>query len=214
MVALGGACVADAECVEPLVCGVAGTCVAAKTSGTSCATDTLSCARSLRCRGGICSAPITTAGTACVGEDDCDIGHGVLCDTVSSFKCVAWTTNATTCSSTATLLTFCSKGGICDSDTSTCIPAAAEGKACDAELGPDCLYPAICSATTSLCTIPSAPGTCTASGATTSALTLEDAVPGATSPVRVQSLDRGAFPPRLEARELRRAAGLGWSGTP
>lgn len=214
--ALGGACVADAECTEPLVCGSAGTCVAAKASGASCAADTQSCARSLRCRGGICSAPITTAGTACVGEDDCDIGRGVLCDTVSSFKCVAWTSSATTCTSTATLLTFCSKAGICDTDTSTCLAAAAEGKACDEDLGPACLYPAVCSVSTSLCTIPTAAGSCTATGATTSALTLEEAVPG-TKPdvlsVPVRPLERGAFPLRLDARELIRA-GLGWSGAP
>jgi hypothetical protein len=148
-VAAGGNCVASEECVVPLVCGESGTCVAARQLNTSCATDTLACAPSLRCRGGLCSQPLTQVGAACVGEEDCDTAHGLICDTAGG-KCVSWTSSATTCGA-GTTWTFCSKGGFC-SDEGFCTPAAADGKSCDDTIGPSCLYPATCNAS-GLCSV-------------------------------------------------------------
>jgi hypothetical protein len=212
-VALGGAC-AEGDCVEPLVCGSAGTCVAAKAAGASCATDALSCARSLRCLGGVCAAPLTTAGAACVAADDCDTGRGVICDTDGG-KCISWTSSATVCPFTTTSFTACSKNGFC-TDADTCLPAAADGKACDEDLGPRCLSPAECSATTGLCTISAAVRCTGGAGATTGALTLEEAMAppaqGTLPPARF--LERGGYAPLLSPRGITRAAGWGWSGSP
>jgi hypothetical protein len=206
-VALNGACV-PGDCADGLICGSLGTCVTPKVMGASCAADTTSCAGSLRCRGGICSAPLTTVGAACVDAEDCDTGHGVLCDSnAATPKCIAWSSSPTICAYSTTL-TACSKGGFCEDD-GTCTPAAADGRACDDDLGPTCLYPAVCSASNFLCTV-SPVVRCT--GATTKALTLEGVAPPEPAAFTGPSLERGAAP--LLGRRLPRlnqAAGWRWS---
>ena len=143
----GGPCGVVEDCDYGLTCAN-GSCAKFGASGDTCGA-TQPCRADLVCRSGKCAAPVG-AGEACAQGDGCDDNHGIVCD-VGTKKCVSLTFGGpnAACGAVSGGLEACSAGGFCKGLAApayqgTCQAAAADGAACDATKGPNCIAGAIC----------------------------------------------------------------------
>lgn len=141
-------------------------CQAPVASGGAC-DRTMPCGTGLSCVGstmttmGTCMADATTVGATCDPQrktgPGCDAGSGLACNTMTK-QCVMQPDVAAgmPCGLIANVETRCAGGATCEiptgQTTGTCVAPAADGAACDATNGPDCLFPAKCVAGT--CQLP------------------------------------------------------------
>ena len=96
---------------------------------------------------------VATAGAQCdprrTTGPDCEASAGLACDTTSK-TCVAQplAPAGQPCGAVGTADTACMAGATCEIPTGmtagTCLAPAADGAACDATNGPDCLSPGKC----------------------------------------------------------------------
>jgi hypothetical protein len=152
----GAACNRDDDCSYGSTCSDSGTCVTPVATGGTCDT-THPCRPTLACKAGVCAAP-DEAGAACT-TGTCDNLAGLYCGVQAHPVCtmIALATAGQPCGVVNGGLTACSVGGACNGGT--CQAYAADGTACDDTTGPPCLAPAVCVATSKLCTLP-APANC------------------------------------------------------
>lgn len=127
-------CAAEYECIRTLDAGVA----ASDDAGVSVA--------------GTCQLGATSVGAACrpgsVLVPKCEKTVYLTCDETSK-KCAqdAFVDAGAPCGDLDGGVADCTGGAVCDptiGKTGTCVPAAAEGAACDSINGPNCLAPARC----------------------------------------------------------------------
>jgi hypothetical protein len=166
MPAAGDSC-ATTGCGPTLSCVKATMlCQAPVASGGAC-DKTLPCGTGLSCVGstmtamGTCMADVTTVGATCDPQrktgPTCDAGSGLACNTMTKM-CVMQpdATAGMPCGLINNVETRCAAGATCETPTGqtagTCVAPAADGAACDATNGPDCLFPAKCVAGT--CQLP------------------------------------------------------------
>lgn len=146
--AAGGSCNeanGNDDCQDNLVCA-AGVCATPVAAGGAC-TDSGQCASNLICKSGTCAVP-DGAGAACT-PGSCDFLKGLLCDPVASTcKSIQFAQAGEACGLISGNLVACAGQGTCNGATQTtpgtCAPAAADGAACNADNGPNCVDPAAC----------------------------------------------------------------------
>jgi hypothetical protein len=150
------ACLRNDDCDYGSLC-TGGKCAVPVTAGGTC--DTAHpCQQTLACKGGVCATP-DEAGAACT-TGSCDQPKGLYCSTGAGPVCtsIGLATAGKACGLVGGGLTVCSAGGHCNVVTGTgagtCAAAAADGAACDDTNGPTCLPPAVCGATSKVCTLP------------------------------------------------------------
>ncbi|HMJ51641.1 MAG TPA: hypothetical protein VK540_06175 [Polyangiaceae bacterium] len=166
----GAACGDDAQCATTFCArsatSLCGTCQPATNPGDPCPQGSCSVSTNTVCRedGTTCIKPKTgPVGAACVGQEECDVGHQVGCNTANR-KCVALTLAASggQCganSVVATSIAVCSAGGTCTlALAGRCTAFAADGQTCStADTGAHCMQPAKCVG--GRCAVPD-PGSC------------------------------------------------------
>lgn len=154
----GDSCAATGDCGNLACAKNAEICVSYGTAGVSCDKDH-PCHASFTCVGsgggvmGKCQVSKTQVGDAC--EDaatlatDCNHDLGLRCDDATS-KCVVYQYAAPGgfCGKINNGKTLCTGGSECvipnGMVAGTCVPAAADGAACNTKSGPPCLRPAKC----------------------------------------------------------------------
>ena len=157
--AAGAACTVDADCVYTLACANS-VCSAWVAGGGMCDAGHR-CAFPNICKGGTCTAP-GEAGQSCtpsIGGGDCDLPAGLFCHpTMLTCVQVSWATAGQPCGFVNNNIVGCSASGHCKITApavmGTCLAAAADGAACDAANGPDCMPPAQC--VSGVCKLPNA----------------------------------------------------------
>jgi hypothetical protein len=152
--ALGEPCGSSVACQDELVCNGKNVCVAPRALTAPCDADN-PCLVPLLCRQGTCM-PRGGEGAACTTSDDCDIVAGIGCNATTG-RCVHYTVTSTCRTNPDGSFEICAARGTCNSMSSTCVPAAADGAPCSDTLGPHCRSPATCKAGT--CKLP-APVSC------------------------------------------------------
>jgi hypothetical protein len=159
--AAGGTCHRNDDCATGSPCKN-GNCVLPVASGGTC-DSTHPCQTTLACKAGVCSTP-DAAGTAC-STGTCDALAGLYCSTGSGPLCTAigLAKAGEPCGSVNGVLTVCAGGGHCSLNAAgmggTCEAAAADGASCNDTTGPTCLPPAVCGASSKVCTLPN-PANC------------------------------------------------------
>ena len=159
--ATGSACGDDSQCATAFcargsaaICGV---CAARTAAGSPCVRNACSVGTICPDSGSTCIVPTAgKVGASCKVQQDCDLLHGVGCNT-SSGSCMSLTVATNNACGLASLLAssyaVCPASGTCSASVSgKCAPAAADGAACDAQKGPACLGPARC--VSGKCTLP------------------------------------------------------------
>jgi hypothetical protein len=126
-------------CDAGLVCNPSGNCVTPGGAGAACSADS-PCAESLACHGGTCGER-GGVGAPCASNGECDIYQGTIC--AMNTKCVPVVTGSMCTVRPDGTYVFCAAGATCQMDGS-CLPAAADGAACNMTNGPDCVWPAEC----------------------------------------------------------------------
>lgn len=163
-VANGGACGDDAQCTSTF-CARApdsqcGTCSDVSTAGGACTNG--ACSAGLTCPkgGSTCQKPVAgQIDAACQSQADCDLAHGVGCNTNDN-KCLKLEISSDgSCgadSITPSKFTVCPANGSCDALLGgSCHAAAADGASCSTgDTGPTCMSPAKC--VSGKCTLPDA----------------------------------------------------------
>ena len=167
-VANGAACGDDAQCASTFCArpttAVCGTCQPVTNPGVACVQGSCSISTNT-----ICSTGTTTCvrpkagkiGDACVGQEECDVGHQVGCNPATQ-KCIALTLAGATCGANsifASSIAVCPSAGTCSASVNgTCTAAGADGASCvTTETGTHCMLPARCVG--GRCTLPN-PSTC------------------------------------------------------
>jgi hypothetical protein len=149
----GGACAADLDCAAGLACSssTGGACVPWGKLGDAC-DDGHPCLNTLRCTAGTCAARGGDR-DVCADHSDCDATRSLLCN-FTLHQCGP-AVGGDTCDSSQLdgKVRYCSGNGRCNSDNNTCTKPAADGQPCSAS-GALCTFPAFCSTTTNLCTLP------------------------------------------------------------
>lgn len=150
----GQPCISNTSCKHGLVCANNDRCVALGAANAACDTNR-PCMSHLRCAGGTC-IPRGTLGAKCTDDEECNIYLGLACVQSACVKLVA----AANCAANADgTFNICQSRGVCNSSTSSCTPAPADGQPCT-EDGPDCLFPASCE--NGKCTVPTFADMCVA----------------------------------------------------
>lgn len=146
-IAAGGACTMDEECVMGLTC-INQVCTAFATKGEAC--DPTPCVPSLACVDNVCEKPVIL-GNTCNGmgaADNCAKLYGYVCNASNLCKQTFVTTAGYPCGWVGPDFVVCQAKGHCRMDPATmssvCIAAAADGEACDAAQGPDCMPGSLC----------------------------------------------------------------------
>lgn len=166
----GDSC-ATTSCGPNLNCTKAMTCAAPAGSGAPCNTTDTPCQDGLVCVGstasamGTCQTAVATAGAACNPANktgpSCDSRQGLSCNSMTkvcdpvtpaapSAPCGTMNDDYIPCAAEA----FCNNAA---GMAGTCVPAAADGAACDTAAGPNCQLPAKCvtsSGTSGTCQLP------------------------------------------------------------
>ena len=133
-----------------------GMCVTPSTSGGTCDSPH-PCQQPLACKSGVCSTP-DEAGASCT-PGSCNQLAGLYCSTTDG-RCTAigLAKAGESCGLVGGAPAVCSGGGHCNvvagAGRGTCEAAAADGASCDPTSGPTCLPPAVCGATSKVCTLP------------------------------------------------------------
>jgi hypothetical protein len=153
----GGACGDDAQCATTFCArsptSVCGTCQPPTNPGAACVQGSCSVSTNTICPTGAntCVKPKAgQVGDPCIGQEECDVGHQVGCNTATSKTCIALTLASGTCGANSLLnptsVAVCGAGGTCTLPfNGTCTPFAADGQACSAgDTGAHCMLPAKC----------------------------------------------------------------------
>jgi hypothetical protein len=169
-VANGAACGDDAQCVSTFcaksVNAICGTCQPVTNVGDPCVQGSCSVSTNTVCPAGTSSCVKPKAGKVgdpCVGQEECDVGHQVGCNTATSKQCIALTLATGTCGANnplnPTSVAVCGNGGTCSGPfAGSCTAAAADGATCStSDTGAHCVQPARCVG--SKCVLPD-PSTC------------------------------------------------------
>jgi hypothetical protein len=156
-IAQGGACGDDAQCATTFCArsatAMCGTCQPATNPGDACVQGTCSVSTNTVCPAGQtkCVKPKAgQVGDACVGQEECDVGHQVGCNTATSKTCLALTLSTGSCGANTpfnpTSVAVCGSGGTCTGPLAgTCTAAAADGATCSTtDTGAHCIAPAKC----------------------------------------------------------------------
>jgi hypothetical protein len=134
----GEAC--QGNCDTGLACNAAMVCVARGDVGAACGPNA-PCKTALGCHKGVCVRP-GPAGTPCESDDACDFFHGSVCNETMKV-CVSVTIGPMCGAGPAGGFVACGASATCKMDGS-CLPAAADGAACNNMGGPACTWPAQC----------------------------------------------------------------------
>jgi hypothetical protein len=159
--AAGGTCHRDDDCETGTPCKSGG-CVTQVKAGGTC-DGTHHCQTTLACKAGVCATP-DGAGAPC-SAGTCDALAGLYCPTGNNPVCkvIGFAKAGEPCGLVNGTDTGCAGGGRCGLNTSgmgtTCEAAAADGASCDENTGPLCLAPAVCGASSKVCTLPN-PANC------------------------------------------------------
>jgi hypothetical protein len=169
-IAQGGACGDDAQCATTFCAraatSVCGTCQPATNPGATCVLGSCSVSTNTVCPTGTSTCVKPKAGQigdACVGQEECDVGHQVGCNTATSKQCIALTLATGTCGANSILnptsVAVCGAGGTCSLPIGgMCAAFAADGQNCmTGDTGAHCMQPAKCVG--GKCVIPD-PSTC------------------------------------------------------
>jgi hypothetical protein len=157
----GGTCHRNDDCETGSTCK-SGTCVTPVKAGGTC-DGTHPCQTTLSCKAGVCGTP-DAAGMPC-SMGTCDAVAGLYCSSGAKAVCTAYglAKAGEPCGAVNGVLTICAGGGHCSLNVGTtmgtCEAAAADGAACNDMTGPSCLAPAVCGATSKVCTLPN-PANC------------------------------------------------------
>jgi hypothetical protein len=166
----GSACGDDAQCSSTFCArapeSLCGTCQPITDPGDTCVQKSCSTSSQTVCvvAKNTCVTPKAgQIGDSCIGHEECDVGHQVGCNPVSS-KCIALTLSSAggTCGADSIIpskVGVCPAAGTCSSQLNgKCSAAAADGASCStADTGAHCMLPARCVG--GKCTLP-APATC------------------------------------------------------
>lgn len=159
----GGTCTLDADCQDGLACA-GGACAAFVAVGGTC-DATHPCVQPNVCKGGVCAVPQEVGQTCTPSTDffgDCDRTKGLTCPPTSR-TCTTTTFAAAgaPCGFVNGAFVGCAAAGHCKvtggAIMGTCLAAAADGAACDATNGPECMAPAQC--VSGVCKLPN-PAAC------------------------------------------------------
>jgi hypothetical protein len=166
----GGACGDDAQCTTTFCArsatSVCGTCQPVTMPGAPCVQGSCSVSTNTVCPTGTttCVRPKAgQVGEACAGQEECDVGHQIGCNTATSKKCIALTLSTGTCGANNPLnpssVTVCRATGTCTEPfNGMCIPFAADGQTCGTtDMDAHCMLPAKCIG--GRCVVPD-PSTC------------------------------------------------------
>lgn len=171
-VAQGGACGDDAQCATTFCArsatSVCGTCQPATMPGAPCVQGSCSVSTNTVCPVGTTTCVTPKAGKVgdpCVGQEECDVGHQVGCNTATTKQCIALTLTASggTCGANSLLnptsVAVCGAAGTCSLPyMGMCAAFAADGQNCStSDTGAHCMQPAKCVG--GKCVIPD-PSTC------------------------------------------------------
>ncbi len=160
-VSAGGSCQRNDDCVNGSPC-TNGKCVTPVGFGGTC-DAAHPCQKTLACKAGVCAKP-DEAGAPC-STNSCDTLAGLYCSSGAAPVCTALglPKAGEPCGLVNGALAVCVGGGHCSlnigTGVGTCEAAAADGAACDDTNGPTCLSPAVCGATSKVCTLPN-PANC------------------------------------------------------
>ena len=151
----GGSCAGGARCGPGLAC-TNGICTTRGGQGAGC-TATSPCAAGLACVAGICGAPVPVGGACNPDGDECSTnGAQFLYCAQGTCTAAAFAAAGQPCGYVGPQYVYCAGFGTCvqpsGSATGACAAAAADGAACNASNGPDCMPPAECMAGT--CQLP------------------------------------------------------------
>jgi hypothetical protein len=166
----GGACGDDAQCTTTFCArsptSVCGTCQPVTMPGAPCVQGSCSVSTNTVCPTGATTCVRPKAGQigdACAGQEECDVGHQIGCNTATSRKCIALTLSTGTCGANNPLnpssVTVCRASGTCTEPfNGMCIPFAADGQTCGStDMDAHCMLPAKCIG--GRCVVPD-PSTC------------------------------------------------------
>jgi len=153
----GAACGDDAQCSSTFCARSAtshcGTCSPVTMPGSACVNGSCSTTTNTVCPANTstCVKPKAgQVGAACVGQEECDVGHQVGCNTATSKTCIALTLSSGTCGANnplnPTSVAVCGAGGSCSLPfAGSCKAAAADGQTCGtADADAHCIQPAKC----------------------------------------------------------------------
>jgi len=172
MLAQGAACGDDAQCASTFCArsatSVCGTCQPVTNPGDPCVQGSCSVSTNTVCPAGTSTCVKPKAGVVgdpCVGQEECDVGRQVGCNTATSKRCIALTLTPSggTCGANSILNTttvaVCGAGGTCNLPyMGMCTPFAADGQTCSTgDTGAHCVQPAKCVG--GRCVVPD-PSTC------------------------------------------------------
>jgi hypothetical protein len=168
--AQGAACGDDAQCASTFCAraptSICGTCQPVTQPGSPCVQSSCSVSTNTICPAGATTCVRPKAGMVgdpCVGQEECDVGHQVGCNTATSKQCIALTLSSGTCGANSILnptsVAVCGAGGTCTLPyMGTCTPFAADGQNCmTGDTGAHCMQPAKCVG--GRCVVPD-PSTC------------------------------------------------------
>jgi hypothetical protein len=166
----GGPCGDDAQCATTFCArsatSVCGTCQPATMPGAPCVQGSCSVSTNTICPAGTSTCVKPKAGQIgdpCVGQEECDVGHQVGCNTATTKQCIALTLATNTCGANSILnptsVAVCGAGGTCSLPfAGMCKAFAADGQTCGiGDMDAHCMQPAKCVG--SKCVIPD-PSTC------------------------------------------------------
>lgn len=145
-IAVGGACTNDQECDWGLVCAVS-KCTAPVGVGETCS-PSAPCKPTLMCANGTCITPKGAGETCDLAIQDCDYLKGLGCTFANKCEPLKVAATGEPCGAVGMDNVVCAARGTCQTSgnpSGTCIAAAADGAACDAMMGPQCLSDARCS---------------------------------------------------------------------
>jgi hypothetical protein len=168
-VANGGPCGDDAQCASTFCArpttAVCGTCQPVTNPGGACVQGACSLSTNTVCQQSTTTCVRPKAGKigdACGGQEECDVGHQVGCNTSTTDKCIALTLAGATCGANsvfASSIAVCPNAGTCSAAVNgTCTAVGADGASCSTtDTGAHCMLPARCVG--GKCTLPN-PSTC------------------------------------------------------
>lgn len=140
-------CLQTGDCNEGLLCNAMGKCAEPGKQGDACSATKL-CAANLVCQKGKCDAPLAVGATCNPAEPACDALKGDQCGANLTCEALKLANAGEACGVVKGQITSCGAHGRCKiaagAQSGTCVGAAADGQACDAQKGPACQAPASC----------------------------------------------------------------------
>jgi hypothetical protein len=138
----GAPCTTSSDCDGNLLCAGIGTCQPPSPASGACST-TMPCVQGTNCIAGACVLP-GASGAPCAAKNnnaDCDYYQGVYCDGTTSM-CTSYAIAQAGDSCTGATPTVCAGDATCFQ--TLCVSPAADGSACNAASGLNCMAPSSC----------------------------------------------------------------------